>query len=283
VIELGDVPLLACPACRSSLTFEGQAPAGRLERGELRCAGCGARWPVLDGLSRLYREDEVRGTDRLLRYIYDGLPSLHDPLTAVVFPLLESKSEREARDFYLERVDLPSLRPREDGRPIRVLEVGVGSGGDLMQLRRWMPSGLPIELWGVDLSAGMLGVLRRRLRRSGDRTTRVLMADAHALPFPAGSFDRVFQIGAVNNYRDPRTALAEMARVSVPGAPIVVVDEALDARRPQSLVHRAFFRAITFYDPDPHCPVELLPEGAADVRAEQMSRFFYCLTFRVPA
>ena len=61
------------------------------------------------------------------------------------------------------------------------------------------------------------------------------------------------------------------------------MDEALDAERPQGLVHRAFFRAVTFYDKDPHCPVELLPEGAVDVRAEQMSRFFYCLTFRVPA
>jgi hypothetical protein len=62
----------------------------------------------------------------------------------------------------------------------------------------------------------------------------------------------------------------------------VVVDEQLDPSREHGLYVRAAFRLLTFYDPSPHCPTELLPEGAYDVLEEQVSRFFYCLRFRMP-
>jgi ubiquinone/menaquinone biosynthesis C-methylase UbiE len=108
------------------------------------------------------------------------------------------------------------------------------------------------------------------------------MADAHALPFPDHSFDRVFEIGGLNGYRDPRLALAEMARVARPGTPIVVVDEQLDGRA-RSLRDRLAFRLLTFYTRDAHSPRELLPPGAEGVLDEQITRFYFCLTFRTPA
>src|SRR5262249_6901147 len=140
--------------------------------------------------------------------------------------------------------------------------------------------GLAVEIWGLDLSLGMMNIGRRRLRREGRSDVRLLMADAHALPFPDASFDRVFHIGGIAGYRDPAAALAEMARVALPGTPIVVVDEQLDRAVPQSLYNRLTFRLVTFYDPDPHCPVEHVPPRAWEVRAEQLSRFFYCMIFR---
>jgi ubiquinone/menaquinone biosynthesis C-methylase UbiE len=137
-------------------------------------------------------------------------------------------------------------------------------------------------VWGLDLSVGMLAVCRRRMRARGDTETRLVMGDAHALPFPDGRCDRGFHVGAIANYRDPAQGLREMARVAVPGTPIVVVDEQLDRSHKQHLYHRAAFRLVTFYDPNPHCPLEHLPPSATDVREEQMNRFFYCLTFRMP-
>jgi ubiquinone/menaquinone biosynthesis C-methylase UbiE len=146
-------------------------------------------------------------------------------------------------------------------------------------VRRELPAGLPVEIWGCDLSRGMLAVLRRRLA-PGDEL-RLLLADAHALPFPDGAFDRVFHVGGINGYRDPGRALAEMARVAGPGTPIVVADEQLDPTRAHSLWQRATFKLVTFYDPHPHCPVEALPPDATDVQVEQIDRFFYCLRFRL--
>jgi ubiquinone/menaquinone biosynthesis C-methylase UbiE/uncharacterized protein YbaR (Trm112 family) len=265
---------LVCPTCHGGL-----AP----ERGSLDCRRCGASWPVDAGLPRLYRESTVRGTDRLMRVFYDGLPSLHDPLTRHLLPLLEAGgSEAALRDGYLKRIDLAALAPPREGRPVRILEIGVGAGANLPLLQRDLPRGIAAEIWGLDLSVGMLRQCQRRLRSWTGMPVHLLAGDAHALPFADGAFDRVFHVGAMGSFRDGRRVLAEMTRVAAPGTPIVVVDEQLDPGRAHRLHHRAAFRLLTFYDASPHCPVELLPPGVTDVLEEAISRFYYCLSFRAP-
>ena len=74
-----------------------------------------------------------------------------------------------------------------------------------------------------------------------------------------------------------------MARVAKPDTPIVVVDERLDPSRAQSLYHRLMYRLVTFYESNPRPPASLVPPGAVGVLDDQLERFFYCLTFRMPA
>jgi ubiquinone/menaquinone biosynthesis C-methylase UbiE len=233
-------------------------------------------------MPRLYREEEVRGNDRLLRVLYDGLPWLYEPVTAWVAPRIEGLSESEFRARYLRRLELDSLTPRPDGGPVRILEIGIGTGSNLPLLQRALPRGLHVELWGVDLSAGMLSRCRERLVRGHHGNVRLLQADAHALPFPEHCFDRVLETGGIGGYRAPRRALAERARVARPGTPIVTVDEQLDTREPLPLRLRAAFRALTFYNQKPRSPRALLPPEATDILDEQLSRFYFCLTFRMP-
>jgi hypothetical protein len=83
-------------------------------------------------------------------------------------------------------------------------------------------------------------------------------------------------------YGDPGRGLAEMARVARPDTPIVVVDEQLDPASRQSPFHRLVFRALTFYTTTATSPVAHLPAGATAIVSEQLSRYYYCLTFRVP-
>jgi uncharacterized protein YbaR (Trm112 family) len=269
-----DVRRLACPRCRGALAAAAS---------ELRCGACGGGWPVRDGLPRLYDESAVRGTDRLMRLFYDGLPALHDPVVRLMLPVIQGVGEDEMRAFYVRRLELDRLTPRADGAPPRILEVGVGCGANVPLVRQALPVGLDTEIWGCDLSAGMLGQLRRRLAKRGVPVPRLVQADAHALPFPDHAFDRVFHVGGIGAYRDPRGALAEMARVAAPGTPIVVVDEQVDRDARLNPLQYALFRAFTFYDRRPHCPVEHLPAGATAVREEQAGPAFYCLTFRIPA
>lgn len=262
--------VLRCPACRGSLTLpEGVA-------GDIECA-CGARWGQRGGVPLLVREEEVGGTDRLMRLFYDGLPRLHDPAVQWLLPVLQGGSAQAIREGTMQRLALRELAPG----PARILEVGVGAGAHLPLIRRDLPSGVRAVVWGADLSLGMMAQCQRRIRRGVGLDVRLVQADAHALPFADHSFDRVFHVGAMGSFRDPRRALAEMARVARPGTPIVVVDEQLDPARPAGLFTKAAFRALTFYDRDPHCPRELLPDGATDVVEEQVSRFYYCLTFRM--
>lgn len=279
--ELGE---LVCPSCRGSLSLDsvGSPLPSHIERGALGCDTCGARWPIERGLPRMYREHQIRGNDRLLRYFYDGLPALHDPAVRFALPICGSGTERRMREGYARRFELEALDPRPTGAPpIRILEVGVGTGANLGLIRRGLRPGARAEIWGLDLSEGMLAICQKRLEAGGHTDTRLVIGDAHQLPFRDHYFDRVFHIGALNSFSDPARALAEMARTAMPGTPVVVVDERLDPEAPQSLYHRAMFRLVTFYDPDPHCPREHLPAGAIEVREEQLNRFFYCMTFRV--
>ncbi|WP_224364559.1 methyltransferase domain-containing protein [Hyalangium versicolor] len=280
-MTLADTALLACPDCREAVTWDGRMRGEWLEEGWLHCGGCRASWPVVDELPRLFREQEVRGKDRLLRVIYDGLPFLHDPLTALLTPVLQGVSEAELREGYVSRLELGALAPHPGGPPLRILEVGIGAGANLPLIARELPPGLEVEVWGVDLSEGMLGCCRERLRREGHRGVRLLMGDAHALPFPDHVFDRVFEIGGINGYRQPGRALAEMVRVARPGTPLVVVDEQLDACA-HTLRDRLAFRLLTFYTREARSPRALLPSEVVDILEEQISRFYFCLSFRTP-
>jgi SAM-dependent methyltransferase/uncharacterized protein YbaR (Trm112 family) len=281
MFRLTDLSLLCCPRCRSPLRYRGTHQAGRVGNGVLRCTGCARGYPVKNGLASIYQEDTVAGTDRLLRHVYDGLSAVHDPLVRFSFPWAVGEPEAESRARYLERVGLDRLA-QEVGRgagPARILEIGAGSGSNVPLLRARLPADLPLEIWSVDLSLGMLRLHQERMRFLGDEDARILAADAHALPFHDSMFDRVFHVGAVNGYRDPAIALAEMARVARPSTPIVVVDERLDPTQSHGLLHRLFFKWMTIYDRHPHAPVEHLPAGAVEVRVDQIGRMFYCLTF----
>jgi ubiquinone/menaquinone biosynthesis C-methylase UbiE/uncharacterized protein YbaR (Trm112 family) len=274
-----DLTLLACPDCHGSLAFSGTSEAGAVIEGGLRCGRCARDWPVRRGLPRLFREERVRGSDRVLRVLYDAVPGLHDPLTTALTPFIAGISEREGREHVMRRLDLASLAP-PPGRPLRILEIGIGSGANLEYLRAHL-RGRPAEIWGVDLSEGMVAACRERLSRDAHAGVRLLLADGHALPFPDEAFDRVLSVGGIGGYRDPATALLEMARVAVRGTPIVVVDEQLDRGRQHGFLYRAAFRALTFYASDPRSPRALLPAGARDVIDEQPARCYYCLTFRM--
>jgi SAM-dependent methyltransferase len=94
---------------------------------------------------------------------------------------------------------------------LRVLEVGVGMGADLV---RWARAGARVT--GVDLTDRAVGIARRRLADEGlDATVEV--ADAEALPFDDGAFDLVYSWGVLHH--TPRTTVAvhEAIRVLAPG------------------------------------------------------------------
>ena len=99
-------------------------------------------------------------------------------------------------------------------RPGRVLDAGMGPGRTLVELARrgW-------EVTGVDGSEQMVAIARGRLPSAG---ARLLQGRLERLPFPDGTFDAVVATGVVE-YVDPHVlALAEIARVLVPGGLAVV-------------------------------------------------------------
>ena len=236
-----------------------------------------------DGFPKFFREREVRASDRFMRLFYNGLPALHAPLTTHVLPWLQrATSDAVCRNGALQELDLPDLCRQARGERLQILEIGIGAGANIPFIIEHLCAGAQVTYWGVDLSRGMLGQCRRRLP-CPPLDVRLMLGDAHSLPFSDHTFDRVFHIGAIASYGQPELALREMGRVAKPTTPIVVVDEQLDATRRNTLRDKLAFRLLTFYDADPHCPTEKLPATATDVRSVQLSRFLYCLKFSLPA
>lgn len=90
----------------------------------------------------------------------------------------------------------------------RVLEVGCGTGCDLLQFARHGARAV-----GVDITPEHLRLARERVGRLAE----VREADATSLPFSDGSFDYVYSHGVIHHIENPRKAVEEILRVLKPG------------------------------------------------------------------
>jgi SAM-dependent methyltransferase len=98
----------------------------------------------------------------------------------------------------------------------RVLEVGAGSGRDTLALVRAGAVGVVL-----DYSPAALALVAGQARAQG-LAVHAVRADALAMPFRDGTFDRVFHQGLLEHFRDPLPLLRENARVTAPGGRVVV-------------------------------------------------------------
>jgi SAM-dependent methyltransferase len=100
----------------------------------------------------------------------------------------------------------------------RVLEIGCGAGHLTIQL-----ANRQFRVEAVDASQAMVDVTADRMREGGsEQAVTVAMADAHSLPFQAGHFDLVVAVGVIPWLHSPGDAIAEMARVLVPGGQLIL-------------------------------------------------------------
>lgn len=131
-----------------------------------------------------------------------------------------------------------------NGHPLRLLDVGCGTGRTLAQLSHAHPA---LELNGVELSPFYADYARERL---GRRVASLVAANAEELPFRDGSFDVVTSVFLFHEL--PRGArrrvFGELARVLRPGGLLVVEDSAqLREAKELELFMRSFARE--FHEP----------------------------------
>lgn len=92
-----------------------------------------------------------------------------------------------------------------------VLDVGTGPG----TLPRFLVETAPnIRVVGIDIEPALLQDAQRDASRDGvQNRASFLLADAHALPFPDGSFDMVLSIASLHLWHDRQRAINESYRV----------------------------------------------------------------------
>jgi ubiquinone/menaquinone biosynthesis C-methylase UbiE/uncharacterized protein YbaR (Trm112 family) len=192
----GDLHSLRCPSCTGTLTA---LPS------TLTCAGCGAGYPIRDGI--LVIKERAEENNGVAQEFYDS-PLWPRFRFWEKFTWFCNGGERRARNQVLKHLpDRPELR---------LLDVAVGDGVYLP----WMP--LDWQVVGIDLTWSQL---RACQARAETRPVLLIQGEAESLPLQDGQFDAVLSIGAFNYFNDPEGALREMVRVARPGAPIVISDE----------------------------------------------------------
>lgn len=203
-------------------------------------------------------EEELTAIERRekIRKNYDRISSIYD--------ILEGSFEKRHRERALSFL--------EPGEGEIVLEVGFGTGDMLIDIYRFVGDGG--EVYGVDISAGMIEETREKLRRSGlsDNVT-IIAGDAVNLPFVSGYFDAVFMSFTIELFSadDIQKVLSEIYRALVKGGRLGVIS--LSNRRTsivRDLYELAHERFPTLIDCRPIALVELLEENGFRVEKEKV-------------
>ncbi|PRX46440.1 methyltransferase family protein [Prauserella shujinwangii] len=102
----------------------------------------------------------------------------------------------------------------------RVLDIGCGNGQATLDAARLAGSGSAL---GVDLSAPMLAVARRRATDRGVGNAEFLRADAQVHPFPPAHADVAISRTGAMFFADPVAAFGNLARALRPGGRLVLL------------------------------------------------------------
>ena len=184
-MDLELLGLLHCPRCRGA--FDDATDAST----SLRCRGCGAEYPVVEGVPRLAGESYASSFGRQWNR-YDV-----------------ARDEEDDAVFRVKTgVDPSNLRDR------LVLDAGCGGGRYARLLGRH-----GARVLGVDLSIAV----EKAAAITGDCPgVAIVQADLLDLPVAEGAFDLVFSIGVLHHSPDPRRAFGQIARCVKPGGRLAV-------------------------------------------------------------
>jgi ubiquinone/menaquinone biosynthesis C-methylase UbiE len=127
----------------------------------------------------------------------------------------------------------------------RILDIGCGDG--------WWDHRIAAKgahVVGVDINERALAVAAKRNKTP---LTEFHSANAEALPFPDGSFNKAISMCVIEHFVNEDAVLGEIARVLKPGAPFILSADSLTnpgIKTEERAVHRRRYAVNTFYDID---------------------------------
>lgn len=151
----------------------------------------------------------------------------------------------------------------------QVLEIGLGFGtlGQLLASRGG-------EYHGVDIAAGPVSVMKRRIGALGQPEEQVQQASALDLPYADASFDSVYSIGCLHHTGDLQRSISEVYRVLRPGGRAVVMlyNRHSLRRLAFGLVHRLRGGNSQTFDDEMRVVYDAHPEGSGAPHTDFVSR-----------
>ncbi len=125
--------------------------------------------------------------------------------------------------------------------PKQVLDVATGTGDFAIEILSLNPD----KVTGVDISEGMLGVGKEKVKkRNLTDKIELLYGDSENLPFKDETFDAVTVAFGVRNFENLEKGLSDIYRVLRPGGKLVVLEFSQPTIFPFKQLYRFYFKAI---------------------------------------
>jgi SAM-dependent methyltransferase len=210
--------VMRCPVCRSTLE---DAPAA------LRCGGCGAVYPVEEGIPRMLddrlpgiaaKRGEIEGWVAMAKA--QGWYEPDDEVDAVL-PYVCRDLDWDDKSWRANEHSFSLLLERYVRPGMRVLEVGAAKAWAAQHL---VPRG--VEYVGADILVDPnIGLGRGAFYEERAGPFGRVQADGEHLPFADGSFDLVYCVAALHHALDLRRMVAELARATRRGGVVAALNE----------------------------------------------------------
>jgi ubiquinone/menaquinone biosynthesis C-methylase UbiE len=158
------------------------------------------------------------------------------------------------------------LRRLTDGRPLRVLDVGCGTGFLTMLLAE-----LGCAADGVDIAPDMLARARAKAAASGI-TARFFEGDAESPPVPDGDYDLVVERHVIWTLPNPDSALGAWRRVLRPGGRVALIEGQWGGRDRVQPDYEPIHQALPLYGGMPSAALaeRLTAAGFTDIAVEPL-------------
>ena len=170
-----------------------------------------------------------------VRQMFDNIAGDYDRLNHIMSLDVDKSWRRRA---------LGEIAAAPEGREgeIDVLDLACGTGDFSIAIAKGVPGS---RVTGVDLSEGMLEVMRKKVAEEGlESRIEARQGDGEALPFPDGSFDRVTIAFGIRNFENREKGLREMLRVLRPGGKLVILELSVPENRLIRWAYNLYFLHI---------------------------------------
>lgn len=175
----------------------------------------------------------MKGPDtNKIRTLFDSIATDYDRLNH----LLSLGTDRSWRRRALKWIVDPA-------REQKILDVACGTGDFSIAIARKADPAAKVT--GVDLSEGMLAVMKEKVKESGlDRMISCEVGNAESLRFDDNSFDCVTIAFGIRNFEHRQTALKEILRVLKPGGNLVILELSVPSDRVLRFFYKLYFTRV---------------------------------------
>ena len=187
------------------------------------------------GAERINPYDDRREKGTQVEEMFDSIAPAYDFMNTAMTFGLHRRWRNKALRAAIKALPTP---------PEVVLDVATGTGDVAFKLHSLLPSA---RITGIDLSAGMLNVARRKLEAMPPEEQKLLAfgkADCLALPYHDGEFDLITVAYGVRNFENLLQGLREMRRVLKPGGVLCIIELSCPEGKLTGLGYRIYSRRL---------------------------------------